>query len=369
MNKYRIVIASVLKPVTEPRAFSKLALSMRETSKYHINIIGFCSKKSKKPDGMRLTPIFCRHRTHILRLLAPFKFLRELIDYKPNLVIVSTYELLPMALLGKTLLGFRLIYDLQENYSQNILFNESVPRAFRSILASWIRIIEITAHRYIDHYFFAEQIYRSQFPYIRNYTVLENKYAGPPPAGRKPLSPHPEFIISGTITPVYGIEKAIYWFLALQKHYPQARLHIVGHVPLYDFQKKLEQLTAISANIRLNISPNPISYNIILEAVQQADVVLMPYETLDSIRHKVPSKLYEGIALHKPILISKNPSWEKIIGQYPAGLAIDFSKYEAATSHFLELSSLPLYLSIPGKEVTWEGEKEKLVAILRNILP
>src|SRR5690606_7251183 len=137
-------------------------------------------------------------------------------------VIVSTYELLPMALLGKTLLGFRLIYDLQENYSQNILFNESVPRAFRSILASWIRIIEITAHRYIDHYFFAEQIYRSQFPYIRNYTVLENKYAGPPPAGRKPLSPHPEFIISGTITPVYGIEKAIYWFLALQKHYPQA---------------------------------------------------------------------------------------------------------------------------------------------------
>src|SRR5690606_24420162 len=142
-----------------------------------------------------------------------------------------------------------------------------------------------------------------------NYTVLENKYAGPPPAVRKPLSPHPEFIISGTITPVYGIEKAIYWFLALQKHYPQARLHIVGHVPLYDFQKKLEQLTAISANIRLNISPNPISYNIILEAVQQADVVLMPYETLDSIRHKVPSKLYEGIALHKPILISKNPSW------------------------------------------------------------
>src|SRR5690606_37631719 len=104
MNKYRIVIASVLKPVTEPRAFSKLALSMRETNKYHINIIGFCAKKSQNLKGIRLTPIFCRHRTHIYRAVAPFRFLREIFAYKPNLVIVTTYELLPMALLGKVFL-------------------------------------------------------------------------------------------------------------------------------------------------------------------------------------------------------------------------------------------------------------------------
>ena len=369
MNKYRIVIASVLKPVTEPRAFSKLALSMRETNKYHINIIGFCSKKSEKSNGIRLTPIFCRQRTHILRVLAPFKFLREIIDYKPNLVIVTTYELLPMALLGKTLLGFHLIYDLQENYSQNVLLNGSAPRTLRFFLASWIRIIEKSAHRFIDHYFFAEQIYQSQFPYIQNYTVLENKYAGPPPAGRRPLSRQPEFIISGTITPVYGIEKAIHWFLSLLKHFPEARLLVVGHVPLPSFQERIEQLVSPYPNIRLNISPNPIAHHVILEAVQQADVVLMPYEILDSIRYKIPSKLYESIALRKPILISKNPSWEKIIAQYPAGLAVDFSKYEAATSQFLDLSSLPLYRSNPGKEVTWEGEKEKLMAILRKFLP
>jgi glycosyltransferase involved in cell wall biosynthesis len=369
MNKYRIVIASVLKPVTEPRAFSKLALSMRETSKYHINIIGFCSKKSRKVEDIQLTPIFCRHRTHALRLFAQFKFLREIVDYKPNLVIVTTYELLPMALLGKAFLGFRLIYDLQENYSQNVQLNQSAPGILRFFLSALIKIVEKSAHRFIDHYFFAEQIYISQFPHIRNYTILENKYAGLPPAPPRPLSEHPVFVISGTITPAYGVEKAIHWFLSLQEHIPQAKLQIVGHVPLSPFHEKLKNLTSKQPQISLNISPNPLSHDVILEAVQQADVVLMPYETLESIRFKIPSKLYESMALRKPILISNNPLWEEIIQVYPAGLAVDFSKKEDAAEAFKALLRLPLYQVLPGEEVTWKGEREKLIAILSKLLP
>ena len=369
MNKYRIVIASVLKPVTEPRAFSKLALSMRETNKYHINIIGFCSKKSPKTEDVRLTPVFCQHRTHLNRLFVPIKFLNEIISYKPNLVIVTTYELLPMALLGKLMFNFRLIYDLQENYAQNILLNQTAQRGLRRLGASIIKRLEKWAHRFIDHYFFAEQVYRREFPYISNYTVLENKYEGSPPTGSSPLSEAPKFVISGTITPVYGIEKAINWFLSLQARYPLAKLHIVGHVPLTHFRKKLERLASDQTRISLNLSSRPLGYPMILEAVQQADVVLMPYETLDSIRFKIPSKLYESIALHKPVLISKNPVWEDLIRPYPAGLAVDFSKNEDAAGAFQALLRLPLYQTQPGNEVRWEGEKQKLIGALQQFLP
>src|SRR5690606_42149493 len=98
MIKARIVIASVLKPVTEPRAYHKLALSLRETNKYRINIIGFCSKKKPDLEDLRFTSVFCRPRTHPSRILAPFRFIREVFRYRPELVIVTTYELLPMAL-------------------------------------------------------------------------------------------------------------------------------------------------------------------------------------------------------------------------------------------------------------------------------
>lgn len=369
MNKYRIVIASVLKPVTEPRAFTKLALSMLETNKYHINIIGFCSKKHVKTSGIHFSPIFCRTRTHLLRLFVPFKFLSRLITYRPDAVIVTTYELLPMAILARTVLGFKLIYDLQENYSHNFLLNRSSHRMLRQLAAFLIRSIEKLAHPLVDHYFFAEQIYQHQFPEITRYTVLENKYAGPVgPLPKTPRSKEPLLLISGTITPVYGIEKAIHWFLSLRESFPLARLHILGHVPLTDFQTRLEKLSFDRPEISLNISSRPLDYTEILEAVQQADVVLLPYEPLDSIRFKIPSKLYESVALHKPLLISKNPLWEEIIQAYPAGLAVDFSKSHDAAKVFRELLDLPLYQTTPGVEVHWEGEKPKLNRILQQLL-
>ena len=369
MNKYRIVIASVLKPVTEPRAFGKLALSMRETSKYHINIIGFCSKNTVKEDSIRLTPVFCRKRTHLYRLFVPFRFFKELVSYRPHLVIVTTYELLPMALLAKAILKFRLVYDLQENYSQNVLLNRSGGAMLRHLTASLIRGIEKLAHPFVDHYFFAEKSYQQQFPLIAQFTVLENKFAGAvEPLSPPRLSKEPLFIISGTITPVYGIEKAIYWFLSLREKFPLARLHIVGHVPLENFQERLYKLTAGQQGISLNISLQPLSYKTLLKAVRQADVVLMPYEDLDSIRYKIPSKLYESLALRKPILISKNPVWEKALQEYPAGLAVDFSKSRDAAAVFQKLIELDLYKKSPDVEVLWEGEKPKLLRTLQHLL-
>src|SRR5680860_995089 len=171
MNKARIVIASVLKPVTEPRAFHKLALSMRETNKYHLNIIGFYSKKKPILKGIQFTCIFNRHRTHFFRALAPIKFLMEVFKYKPDLVIVSTYELVPMALLGKLWFKYKLVYDLQENYSKNILSNRTVPFGLRHFLSFFIKAIEASAHPFMDHYFFAEKSYPLEFPYITKYTL------------------------------------------------------------------------------------------------------------------------------------------------------------------------------------------------------
>lgn len=368
MNKQRIVIASILKPVAEPRAFNKLALSLCETNQYQLNIIGYCSKKTPEVKDLTFTSIFCRPRTHILRAWAPVRFLRELFRFRPKLVIVTTYELLPMALLGKLFLGFRLLYDLQENYHQNLLLNPTVPNGIRQIMALGIQGIERISHPFINHYFFAEQIYHSQFPYISNYTLLENKYAGPASLERNRLPEGPTFIISGTITPVYGVEKAVQWFLAIQQEFPDISLQIIGHVPLRSFQKTLEKTAALNPSIGLHLSSNPIAYTTILEAVQQARIVLMPYEVPDSIRFKIPSKLYESIALQKPIMISKNPPWEKVIDDYPAGLAIDFSKTEQAASHYKKLLSLPLYQKKPGKEVTWEGEKLRLKKIISDFL-
>ncbi len=369
MIKTRIVIASVLKPITEPRAFYKLALSLCETNKYHLNIIGFCSKKIPAVDDIQFKRIFCRSRTHPSRLLASFKFLREVFRYRPCLVIVTTYELLPIALVGKLFLRYRLIYDVQENYYKNVLLNRSSPKVVAAIFAWLIRLVEKTSHPFIDHYFFAEQVYPSQFSYIKKFTVLENKYAGELVPSASTAGKKTTFLISGTITPAYGVEKAIRWFVAIQHEFPEVTLSIVGHVPLRDFQRKLEKQVAAHAHISLHLSPSPLPYPLIMEAVRQTEVVLMPYDTIESIASKIPSKLYESMALKKPVLISKNPLWKKIITAYPAGLTVDFSNTTEAAAAYKKLFSLPLYQKEPGYEVRWEGEKKKLLEAIKNLIP
>src|SRR5690554_4104966 len=364
MNRKRVVIASVLKPVSEPRMFGRFALSLRETNKYHLNIIGFCLKIHTIPDGIRFTCIFNRKRTHALRLVASLKFMVELFRYRPALVIVTTYELLPAAVLAKPWLKYRLIYDLHENYSKNIRSNKSLFPGLRNLASALVNGLEKIGHPFVDHYFFAERSYPFEFPQIKNFTVLENKFGGEISIrNMNRIDPHRvNFIITGTITPVYGVETAIDWFLELLKEKPRFSLTILGHVPIASFKSKLEKKINSYPQIKLDISEIPVPHPVVLKEIRKVDIVLMPYENIDSIRHKIPAKLYECLALHKPVLITDNPHWNELISRYPAGLGIDFCRASDAAAHLDRLFSLPLYQRrLPGPEVHWSSQRPEFL--------
>lgn len=370
MNRKRVVIASVLKPVSEPRMFGRFALSLRETNKYHLNIIGFCLKINTIPEGIHFTCIFNRKRTHCLRLVASLKFLKELFRYRPALVIVTTYELLPVAVLAKPWLKFKLIYDLPENYSKNISSNKSLFPGLRNLASGLVNVLEKVGYPFVDHYFFAERSYPFEFPHIRKYTVLENKFWGETakPNVREIDPDKVEFIIAGTITPVYGIEAAINWFLELLREKPGFSLTILGHVPIASFKNKLEKKVNSYSQIKLGISEIPVPHSVVIDEIKKKDVVLMPYENIDSIRDKIPAKLYECLALSKPILITDNPRWNELISRYPAGLGIDFWQTSDALIHLERLFSLPLYERLPGEEVHWSSERPYFLKAIDEML-
>ncbi|MDN3670745.1 glycosyltransferase [Echinicola jeungdonensis] len=371
MKKAKVVIASVLKPVTDTRAFYKLAISLRETNKYQINIIGFLRKNPPKLSNIEFTAIFGRHRLHPLRLLAPFIFFLKLKNYKPDLVIVTTYELLWPSILAKVLFGNKLIYDLQENYSKNVNFHQTLPILFRRLVVKGIQIMEKSSQPYVDHYFFAEECYIKEFPQIKNWTLLENKYQGKP-VQSAPISlarkESLQFLISGTLTPAYGIENAFYWFKELAKENPSYQLHVIGHVPLKDFKNELEKLGQNHNQIHLRLAQRPVPYPDIKKQLLNADILLLPYLQSPAIMPKIPTKLYEALALNIPVLTTKNPRWEKLLDRYKAGIGIDFSNPKNAKNDLDRLINQPLYTHLPGKEVTWASEEEKLIQVVDGLV-
>lgn len=369
-QKPAIIIASVLKPVDDSRMLYKLGFSIRETNKYDLNIIGFSSKKTPKVENIRLTEIFSGPRTNLSRLLVPFKFLRQLIKIKPAVVIVTTYELLPMAWLAKRFIYFKLIYDVQENYVKNISYNLTMP-TYLQVLAKWlVGFSERIGRSAIDHHILAEKCYVTEMPNIKNYTVIENKAAITSPFVptfrlSNPISPH--FIISGTITPVYGVIPAIEWFLKLNEALPEAKLSITGHCPLNSFYKQLTRDYGAAKGIQLELSLQPLSVAHIRSKVMEADILMLPYQLLPSIKDKIPTKLYEGIALQKVILMSQNPLWKSIVDKYPAGMCIDFRAIKEVNSVWKSLLKLDYYHLQPDEDIFWEAEKRKFQQLLINI--
>jgi len=369
MNK--ILIASVLKPVNDPRAFGKLGLSLRETNKYHLNIIGFFAKNAINLKNVVFAAIYHASRLHPKRLLVSRSFVKNLEGYRPDLVIVTTYELLPAAIWGKKRYKYKLVYDVQENYSFNIIDHQTLPIGFRHLIAKGIRFIENKAAPYIDHFLLAEENYQHELPFLSNFTVLQNKFQG----NVEPVKPFRlnhmkrfNFIISGTITPSYGIAEAVEWFGIIVDKYPGSVLTIIGHVTLKSYRQKLESMVPGRSGIHLNLSPNPIPSSDILDALRSADIVLLPYQQKASIKYKIPTKLFEALAMGKPVLHSENDRWSDMVMRYPGGKAIDFANTKNAFKDFEDFLSLTFYQAPPSKDLTWENEKSRLINLVDKLL-
>ncbi len=327
MQRAKIVIASVLKPLKDPRAYYKMALSLRETSKYHLNIIGFSAKKEIEEDNIKFTPLFYQKRNSIARLSAGIRFLKELFQYRPRVVIVTTYELLPAAVFAKVILKFKLVYDVQENYSFNLQHNHTVKGQKKKLAIHAVQTIEAFAKNAIDLYIFAEACYVHEFPDWSPHIVLENKMAYPnltQNIQKTTASTQRKFLITGTLTPAFGSLDGIHWFLRFNQKYPNNHLTIIGHAPMRNFRDELKALVKKHPSISFEISDLPIPYSKIIAAISVSEILLLPYRQHPSIAPKRPSKLFEGCALGRVILHTPNSNWKSQVDTHTQGMEIDF---------------------------------------------
>lgn len=368
-SKIPVLIASSLKPLKDTRAWEKLGISLRESNKYTLNIIGFSSKIEESEAEVRFFPSLLKLHSKWERFFSQFRFLKILVQTRPKILIVCTYEYLATAALLKAILGYKLIYDVQENYVLNLELNPDLSKFMRS---NAIRIIQISESvKGVDFYFLAEACYAQQMLEKKPYLILENKFAGKPVYG--PLLDYSEkrafqFLISGTITPAFGTIQGIQFFKQIQQVFPNSRLIIIGHIPLPSYRKKLEMEVGTQPGIHLKITDTPVDHEEILEEIRAADFCLLPYQSHEAISSKMPTKLFEAMALHTPVLISPNEKWKAFIDQYQGGTQLDFDSMDVAITQFLEAIKTPFFIHQPGEEVLWSSQEGQMLSTIDQLL-
>lgn len=369
-KKVSVLIASTLKPILDVRAFGKLALSLGETNKYRLFIIGFSPKRPISIPEIRFYSSMSHFDSRVDRLLAQVRFLFRLLKIRPKILICCTYELLPIASFLKSIVGYKIIYDVQENYCANLDLNPNLSTDKKTKASNLIRKAE-SVHG-IDLFLLAEKCYIDEMPEKRPYLILENKYLGQiKKTGPKTFEGKYKirFCITGTITPAFGIWDAVCWFNAILKKYPEAELKIVGHCPVDSFRKQLIEVGKRIPNLILRIDPNPIGHSEIIEVIAKSDFALLPYQNHTGIRDKMPTKLFECAALGVPVLISPHVKWEDFLAEFDGGYSLDFLDLPQAVDHLNAALSLTYFTAMPTDDILWKTEKSDFQQAVQNLLP
>jgi hypothetical protein len=368
MAKITLAIISVLKPLEDSRHFEKMALSIGQTNKYEINIIGFGSKKISTQPNIHFYPLGKFGRLHPRRWLARVKTLLILLKLKPKVIIANTHELLMVMIVNKILFGAKIIYDVQENYYRNIRYGQSFPVPMNIILSCLVRFKERLLFPFLDTCFLAEKSYIREIPFMRSKSILlENKFK-PPIIYPKKQKPHKNsfiFAYTGTISVNYGIYDALNFIETCRMYHIEAQLIIHGYCANVKLRKQLIEQCSQMSYVTLITGDEPLPHEDILNTLINCDYALLPYHLGPEIRNCIPTKLYECLSLHIPVIIRKNPTWMSLCDTYNAALYTDYMHFNSFFP--LTFNDFPMYKIQPGEEVLWSSEELKLIEAIELI--
>lgn len=368
MKSIIIVIASVLKPVDDTRMYEKFAISLSQTNKYEINIIGFSSKKNKNHHNIFFYPLFNFPRLSFGRLSASWKYYKKIHQLKPEVIIFNTHELLIVSCIYKIIFGTKLLYDVRENYYRNIRYTTTFPIVIKNIVAGWVRLKEHITNPFIEHYILAEQGYQKELPFTAGKrTIVENKFQLPEnlTSKRKKIKAF-NFLYSGTIATHYGIFEAIDFIVQVKKFIPEATLTIIGHSALRSTLLAVKNLIDHHSFISLIGGHDLVPHEDILEAILKADYGIISYQPNRSTENCIPTRIYEYMALQLPMVVQDHLPWITLTHSYQAAIPFNF-KDLVDENLVMRLKTQVFYTAGYSENLKWEKEAEKLIHLMEKI--
>lgn len=362
MNK--ICLISLLKPADDIRMYQKLGNSLAQRfPKTEIHLLGFDAEKPEKaPQNIYFHPLFKFYRLSFKRFLASFKVLQWLVKNKPQITIICTFELLPILMLYKIFYKTKLVYDVQENYFRNILYTKVFPKFLRLPLAYAVRLIERMGHFFVSDYFLAEECYKEEMPLMQKKgIVLANKVKKENLTLSNAISKQSDFLklsLVGTISKDYGVFEVLEWIEKLKEKIPNLELSITGFCPNPKDFEQLEKKLENRDFVKQNFAQKPISNQVILQTMQNSDILLLPYQVNQSVAKRIPTKMYEALALGLPMLIQNNQYWENFLTQNFPEASFQMIDFRNTNSPIDFLYNLQTYKIM--QNIFWEEEEEKM---------
>ncbi|HZY80146.1 MAG TPA: hypothetical protein VFE50_11530 [Cyclobacteriaceae bacterium] len=365
MKKKKIVIASVLKPADDVRAFEKMAMTLAGEG-HQVYLVGMPSTTSVSPPNIHFIELSPFNRLSWRRLARPLRVLRKVRKVKPEVLIVNTHELLIVSFLNRILFGGKIVYDIQENYYRNILHTHAFSSWLRMPVAMWVRMKEYLFVPFFNQVILAEKCYVDELSFVpKSSTILENKSVLPPGFERRPSANKIILAFTGTLGESTGVFQAIELAEKLHEKRADIELHIMGFCALPNVLADIMSRCSGKSYIKLLAGKMQIGHSSILDLISKAHFGIISYPASPHTAGRIPTKLFEYLSARLPILLQDNSPWVGLTNRVSAAIVVDF--HNPDVDRLLKDMTSKTFYTGPVDEFFWRSEEPKLIKLIEGL--
>jgi len=361
----RVAHVTTAHPHTDNRIFRKECAALAEAG-LDVHLIAVADGDALI-HGVRLKAL-PRHKGRVARMvLGPWDAWRALRTVRPAMIHVHDPELIPLAVLWRTLHRRPAVFDAHEDLPKQVRGKHYLPGPVRPVIAGAARQLERLAGSRLDAVVVATPSIAHNFPQakvtlVQNFPWLRNF---PEPT---PLTTGDRAVVYiGGISDGRGLPQMLD---AVGRSDPASELILAGPASAETVERHL-----VPARDHVDYR-GVIGVEDIPALLASARVGLATLHPLPNYLESQSTKIYEYMAAARPFIASDFPSWMEQLEKFDCGIFVDPldpQQISDAIQEFLSDDQRAREMGLRGRRAleehfTFEREGERLVEMTRLLL-
>jgi glycosyltransferase involved in cell wall biosynthesis len=355
-------------PRYDTRIFLKMCKSL--SKKYEVYLIVADGNKNEIKDNINIVDVG-KLEGRINRIFKTTKkVLKKAIEIDAEIYHLHDPELIPVGLKLKKF-GKKVIFDIHENISQQILNKEYINKYLRVFISKAYRIYETIQLKKMNFLILAEYSYLEYYNTLNKNEVVLNM----PDIKRLEKFSNinrnkNEIFYIGRISDNRGFDVTIEAIKRLKGKIPNLYMHYIG---AYEKNLLISNGTDQINNIKF-YGPMPLYEGLVLS--KQAKVGLSILKPIGNYITSYSTKVFEYMAIGLPVVTSNFQLYKDVIEKYNCGLCVNplnpqeiADAIEYILTHPVEARQMGLNGRKMVKEkYNWQIEEKKLFKVYEEVL-
>ncbi len=369
-------ILTSVHPCFDVRIFQKQAISLVRAG-YQVTLVAVADFEEKVVDQVRILGL-PQSRSRGLRPLNWYRMLRIAVREQADVYHFHDPELLFVGSMIRALTRRPVIYDVHENYPQDILTKEWIPQPLRKAFSRGFRVFEDNMVQRMDavvvvNEHLAERFRgKSRVVTISNYSRIDRFAEGRAQTEAKTRRSRPYFVYAGRISDDRGVYDCLEALRTLEDDIDLVCAGRIGHVSNEEFKSLLDGAQSSEPFQYLGLLP----YEDMPELLRGARAGLLCFKATPNNVLGTPNKLFEYMSAGIPVIASDFPFVRQVVADADCGLLVqpdDVEQIALAMSHLLRHQQDASRMGRNGlraarERYNWQMEEKKLLLLYHTLL-